>query len=312
LGLLLGHGGHLPSDRSRRPTGYSGCSVVASAPRAPVPSLHHRLGQSIPSRCDRTGARSISSVRGSQRRGPCLGHRVPGPAPALARSSRMSLVRLVLAPAAGPGPLHPLGAQRGDCLPRPVARACPLPRARAGSSIRESGATRSTLPAAAPRSQAPSAATTAVSLCSHRTPRQVAASVKAATTAHEPSATTSWKSPCAHLGASFNLLSTPGPSARLGRRPPAASFPPGPPNLGTPLAPSLRSVAGIRNPQGGRTLWLRGRSERQGRRRPLRLGGTARDHGPRSRPFPHQPLPPPRGPSACRSTIYSKRREWLD
>jgi hypothetical protein len=130
----------------------------------------------------------------------------------------------------------------------------------------------------------------------------VAASGKAATTAHALSATIVHKATCARLGAGIVLLSRPGPSARLGRRPPAASFPPGPPILGTPLAPSLRSVAGIRNPQGGRTLWLRGRSERRGRRRPLRLGGTARDHGPRSRPFPCQPLPPPRGPSACRST----------
>jgi len=52
-----------------------------------MPSLHHRLGQSIFSSCDRTGARSISSVRGSQRSGPCHGHRVPGPAPALAHAS---------------------------------------------------------------------------------------------------------------------------------------------------------------------------------------------------------------------------------
>jgi hypothetical protein len=46
-------------------------TVCKGAPRAPVPSLHHQLGQSIFSSCDRTGARSISSVRGSQRRGQC-------------------------------------------------------------------------------------------------------------------------------------------------------------------------------------------------------------------------------------------------
>jgi hypothetical protein len=54
--------------------------------------------QSIFSSCDRTGARSISSVRASQRRGPCHGHRVPCLAPALARASCASTARLVLAP----------------------------------------------------------------------------------------------------------------------------------------------------------------------------------------------------------------------
>ena len=51
-----------------------------------MPSLHHRLGQSISSSCDRTGARSISSVRDSQRGGQCHGHRVLG----LAHRSRVA------------------------------------------------------------------------------------------------------------------------------------------------------------------------------------------------------------------------------
>jgi hypothetical protein len=118
----------------------------APALRAPVPSLHHQLGQSIFSRCDRTGARSISSVRGSQRRDLCLGHRVPGLAPALARASCVTAARLVLAPAARPSPLLHPGAQRNDLLLGTVARACPMPGARAHDSIPKSGATQSTLP----------------------------------------------------------------------------------------------------------------------------------------------------------------------
>ena len=88
-------------------------------------------------------------------------------------------------------------------------------------------------------------------------------------------------------------------AARFGRRPPAASFPPGPPILGTPLA---RFARWNKESPGGKDALARRRFERRGRRRRLRLGGTARDHGPRSRPFPHQPLPPPRGPAACRAT----------
>jgi hypothetical protein len=58
---------------------------VAAAPRAPVPSLPLQLGHSLSSSCDRTGARSIMQVRGSQRRDLCLGHRVLGLARARAR-----------------------------------------------------------------------------------------------------------------------------------------------------------------------------------------------------------------------------------
>ena len=58
---------------------------MAAAPRAPVPSLHLQLGHSLSSSCDRTGARSIMQVRGSQRRDLCLGHRVLGLARARAR-----------------------------------------------------------------------------------------------------------------------------------------------------------------------------------------------------------------------------------
>jgi len=78
----------------------------------------------------------------------------------------------------------------------------------------------------------------------------VAASGKAATTTHGRQHDDRAQTGGARLGASLVLLSTPGPSARFGRRPPAASFPPGPPNLGTPLAPSLRSVAGKGIPRG--------------------------------------------------------------
>jgi len=46
------------------------------APRALMPSLHHRMRQSISSSCDRKGDHAIPSARGSQRRGPCHGHRV--------------------------------------------------------------------------------------------------------------------------------------------------------------------------------------------------------------------------------------------
>jgi hypothetical protein len=67
----------------------------------------------------------------------------------------------------------------------------------------------------------------------------VAASGKVATTTHDRQRDDCAQSDDARLGAGIVLQSAPGPSARLGRRPPAASFPPGPPNLGTPLAPSL-------------------------------------------------------------------------
>ena len=94
----------------------------------------------------------------------------------------------------------------------------------------------------------------------------------------------------------------PGPVEHaLAAVPPPRPSPLDPPSWAPPELPRC-ARSRVRNPQGGRTLWLRGRSERRGRRRPLRLGGTARDHGPRSRPFPHQPLPPPRGPAACNST----------
>jgi hypothetical protein len=83
-------------------------------------------------------------------------------------------------------------------------------------------------------------ARTAVTVCSHRTPRQVAASGKAATTAHgrqrDDRAQNGVRAPQRQPPLSIHA----GPvSARFGRRPPAASFPPGPPILGTPLAPSL-------------------------------------------------------------------------
>jgi hypothetical protein len=153
-----------------------------------MPSLHLRLGQSIFSSCDRTGARSISSVRGLQRRGQCHDHRVlvlarartwvrtcatPGPVLALAR----------------PSPLPQLGAQRRAHLVGTVARACPLPRARAHDSIGK----------AAPQEDAPMPRRLARKCLQGRKrrspcarigrPGMVAAFGKAVTTAHGPSAT---------------------------------------------------------------------------------------------------------------------------
>jgi hypothetical protein len=271
-------------------------------PRAPVPSspLLHLGARTISATTARAPAPSLR----------CAARSAAVSAPvtaswslhALARGVRICAMPEPVLALARPRPLHHQGAQRDDLLVGTVARACPLPGARAHDSIGESGHTADApMPRrlARKRLQGRKRRSPCARIGRHG---MVAASGKAATTAHALSATIVHKATCARLGAGIVLLSRPGPSARLGRRPPAASFPPGPPILGTPLAPSLRSVAGIRNPQGGRTLWLRGRSERRGRRRPLRLGGTARDHGPRSRPFPCQPLPPPRGPSACRST----------
>ena len=71
--------------------------------------------------------------------------------------------------------------------------------------------------------------------------------------------------------------------ARFGRR-----FPRRAPPLWTPLPwhPLF-----LRNPQGGGALWLRGRSERRGRRRPLRLGGNGA--------APRTPVRRPGRPAAC-------------
>jgi hypothetical protein len=82
--------------------------------------------------------------------------------------------------------------------------------------------------------------------------------------------------------------------ARLGRRSPRRSFPPGPPNLGTPI---------FEESPGGKDALARRRSEWPG----TATAGSPRGErrattAPRSRPFPHQPLPPPRGPTACRAT----------
>ena len=206
------------------------------APRAPVPSLHHHLGHSIPSSCDRTGARSIVQVRGTQRGGPCHGHRVLGLAP---RSRVATDMREVLARArlvASPSPLDHLGAQREDPLLGIVARACPLPGARAHDSIGKVDAQED---APMPRRLARKCLWPhdRCSPCA-RIGRHgmVAAFGKAATATHGRQRNDRAKRIGARLGAGIVLLSRPGPSARLGRRPPAASFPPGPPNLGTPLA----------------------------------------------------------------------------
>lgn len=73
--------------------------------------------------------------------------------------------------------------------------------------------------------------------------------------------------------------------ARFGRRFPRRAPPPWNPHPWHPLSK--------RNPQWGGALWLRGRSERRGRRRPLRLGGTGA--------APRAPVLRLRRPAACRS-----------
>ena len=140
--------------------------------------------------------------------------------------------------------LHRAGAQPDDLILDTVARACPLPGARAHDSIGESGRTGKRSHAAAPRSQVPSVEKATFTLCSHRTPRHGRCIRESGDGSSRSPARRSCRTRRAQFSASLCFLSRPGPSARLGRRPPAASFPPGPPNLGTPLiARLLRKLA---------------------------------------------------------------------
>jgi hypothetical protein len=116
----------------------------------------------------------------------------------------------------------------------------------------------------------------------------VAASGKAATAAHGRQRDDRAQSNGARLSAGIAARSRPVPQstrvqARFGRR-----FPRRAPPLWTPLPWHPLS---LRNPQRGGALWLRGRSERRGRRRPLRLGGNSA--GPRA------PVRRPSRPAAC-------------
>jgi hypothetical protein len=242
--------------------------------------------------------------------------------------------------AASPSPLDHLGARRRDLLLAPVARAVhPSPATQTVStdqlglrehvarrSLAESGATGSSRllaprPHGAPGSQVPAVAQSTLTLCSRRcavqslhlgkrrrqlTAASAAILLKAAARSLVAPSHTVDPGPVgptglgpAHPATTPRALSR-APFARLGRRSPRRSFPPGPPNLGTPFP--LASLAEKESP-GGKDALARRRSEwpktaTAGSPRGERRATTA----PRSRPFPHQPLPPPRGPAACRST----------
>jgi len=141
---------------------------------------------------------------------------------------------------ASPSPLHHPGAQLDDFFFATVARACPLPGARAHDSIRESGATRSTLPCRGASLASASGHTTGVHL--------VLASDATAWSLHPGKRRNQRGDHAGSIGARLgtSICSWP-PRARrhaLAAFPPAASFPPGPPNLGTPLiARLLRKLA---------------------------------------------------------------------
>jgi len=174
-----------------------------------------------------------------QRHGQHHEHRVPGHAPALAPESQVTATSLPLAPDAWPGPLHHPGAQRRDPLLAPVARAVHPPPATPTVSadqlgLREHVARHSLCEGGAAGSISPW----------HRD--------RPAHLARKCPQWHSRRSPCARAGAPCSrsisesgdargsapasCLVDPGPVfARLGRRSPRRSFPPGPPNLGTPL-----------------------------------------------------------------------------
>ena len=253
-----------------------------------------------------------------QRHGQAHGHRVPGHAPALARASRVTAAHLQLAPDAWPGPLHHPGAQR---------RSSPRPRgARRAPSARSLGSERRP-------TRAPGARRTSLHLrkrrrwlCASPRSRDWAAPASLACTrcgcdgahlvlalAARPSRSISESGDAnprktARRSCRTRVARDSGPAsalgrcrarrARIGRRSPRRSFPPGPPNLGTPFP--LASLAEKESP-GGKDALARRRSEwprtaTAGSPRGERRATTA----PRSRPFPCQPLPPPRGPAACK------------
>ena len=132
-------------------------------------------------------------------------------------------------------------------------------------------------------------------LRSHRTPRQGRLHLgERRRRAHERQRSDLAESGGARFGAGIVARSAPGPAracARFGRRFPRRAPPPWNPLPGHPLF--------LRNPQGGGALWLRGRSERRGRRRPLRLGGNGA--GPRA------PVRRPSRPAACSARAHGAR-----
>ena len=227
-------------------------------------------------------------ARGSQRRDLCRGHRVLVLARARARvraherrpalRSRWQgpvrfIVRAISAPIFSRAPSR----ARAPCR----AHARTTPSEKAAAHGRRSHA-------AAPRSQVPSG-TQRRSTCA-RIGRlgMVAASGKAATTAHGRQRGDRAQSGGARLVPTSQLERGRAPyahacNARFGRR-----FPRRAPPLWTPLPwhPLF-----LRNPQRGGALWLRGRSERRGRRRPLRLGGNGA--------APRTPVRRPGRPAAC-------------
>ena len=214
------------------------------APRAPVPSLHHHLGQSILPSCDRTGARSIVQVRGSQRRGQCHGHRVLVLARARAWPRGCATASAVLA-LARPSPLPHSGAQHDAFLLEPRrARVPPAGRTRV---LLHPGKRHHSIDAPMPRRLARKC----LQGRKRRSPcarigrhGMVAAFGKAATAALAPSATIMQNAGCARRGASLCFLSRPGPSARLGRLSPRRVLPPWTPQPGyLPGARSLRELA---------------------------------------------------------------------
>jgi hypothetical protein len=242
-----------------------------------------------------------------QRHGQAHGHRVPGHAPALARASRVTAAHLQLAPDAWPGPLHHPGAQR---------RSSPRPRgARRAPSARSLGSERRP-------TRAPGARRTSLHLrkrrrwlCASPRSRDWAAPASLACTrcgcdgahlvlalAARPSRSISESGDAnprktARRSCRTRVARDSGPAsalgrcrarrARIGRRSPRRSFPPGPPNLGTPFP--LASLAEKESP-GGKDALARRRSEwprtaTAGSPRGERRATTA----PRSRPFPASP-----------------------
>jgi hypothetical protein len=216
-------------------------------------------------------------------------HRVSGLAPALARAWCVIVAHLVLA--SGQGPVRSIVQAPSAAIisSAPCPAPCTLRQWHWGwrRLSRAPGARRVTLHRGSssrsrwpPGPQGRAAENASVNLCGRRWPA-VAASGKAATATHGSRREHRAERSGARMIAG---IEPDRPRARrhaLSAFPPAASFPPGPPNLGTPL----RSLCSLkRNPQGGRTLCSAGDLSGRGRPPPAALGGTARDHGPRSRP----------------------------